>query len=60
MFKVIGAGLAIYVCYAAVSGSVYAKSGISGRGVLREESPTYFWVVIAIYAALSLALVLLF
>jgi hypothetical protein len=60
MFKTIGAVLAIYVCYAAVSGSVYAKSGISGRSVLREESPTYFWVVIAIYAALSLALVLVF
>ena len=60
MFKVIGAALAVYVCYAVVNGSVYAKSGISGRSVLREESPGYFWVVIAIYAALSLALILLF
>ena len=60
MFKVIGAVLAIYVCYAVVDGSVYAKSGPSGRSVLRDESPGYFWVVIAIYAALSVALVLLF
>ena len=60
MFKFIGAALAVYVCYAIVHGSVYAKSGISGRNVLREESPRYFWVVIAIYAALSLALVTLF
>ena len=60
MFKVIGAALAVYVCYAVVNGSVYAKSGVSGRNVLREESPGYFWSVIATYAALSLALVLLF
>jgi hypothetical protein len=60
MFKFLGAALAVYVCYAAVSGSVYAKSGISGRRVLREESPGYFWVVIAIYVGLSLALVLVF
>lgn len=60
MFKVIGAALAVYVCYAIVSGGVYAKSGISGRNVLREDSPRYFWVVIAIYSALSLALVALF
>lgn len=60
MFKFLGVVLAAYVCYAAVSGRVYAKSGVSGRHVLREESPGYFWVVIAIYAGLSLALVLLF
>ena len=60
MFKLIGAALAVYVCYAIVNGSVYAKSGVSVRNVPREESPAYFWVVIAIYAALSLALVLLF
>ena len=60
MFKVIGVVLAVYVCYAIVNGSVYAKSGPSGHSVVRGESPGYFWVVIAIYAALSLALVLLF
>jgi hypothetical protein len=60
MFKVIGAVLAVYVCYAIANGSVYAKSGISGRNILREDSPRYFWSVIAIYAALSLALVTLF
>jgi hypothetical protein len=60
MFKFIGTALAVYVCYAIASGSVYAKSGVSGRSILREDSPRYFWVVIAIYAVLSLALVLLF
>lgn len=60
MFKFLGAALAVYVCYAAIIGSVYAKSGISGRHVFREESPVYFWAVIAIYAGLSLALILLF
>jgi hypothetical protein len=60
MFKIIGAVLAVYVCYAVVNGDVYAKSGVVGRKILREESPGYFWVVITIYAALSLALILLF
>ncbi len=60
MFKIIGAALAVYVCYAVVHGSVYAKAGVSARNVLREDSPGYFWVVITIYAALSLALVFLF
>lgn len=60
MFKLIGAALAVYVCYAIVNGSVYAKSGISGRNIAREDSPRYFWSVIAIYAVLSLALVTVF
>lgn len=60
MFKLVGALLALYTTYAAISGQVFAKSGISGRTVLKAESPGYFWVVIVIYATLSVALITVF
>jgi hypothetical protein len=60
MFKTLGAVLAIYTAYAAVNGSVFAKSGISGRMISREDSPVYFWVVVGTYACLSLALMTIF
>jgi hypothetical protein len=60
MFKVLGILLALYAAYAAASGKVYAKSGVSGRIVSRRDSPRYFWVVIIIYAGLSAALLTIF
>jgi hypothetical protein len=60
MFKVLGVLVAIYTLYAASKGEVFAKSGPWGRSVSRAESPRYFWVVIAIYGALSLALLTVF
>ena len=60
MFRLLGALLALYTTYAAISGAVFAKSGVSGRTVLKTESPGYFWVVIVIYAALSVALITVF
>lgn len=60
MFKLLGALLAVYTAYAAYAGSVYAKSGPGGRHISRGESPTYFWVVISIYAGLSIALLTVF
>lgn len=60
MFKLLGALLALYAACAAVSGQVFAKSGPSGRTVSRQDSPEYFWIVIAIYAGLSVALLTIF
>ena len=60
MFDALGLLLAGYVCYAVLVGQVWAKAGPLGRIVCRELSPEYFWTVIAIYAGLSVALVLLF
>ena len=60
MFRLLGALLALYTAYAAIRGEVFAKAGISGRLVLKTESPGYFWVVIGIYAALSVALLTVF
>jgi hypothetical protein len=60
MFKVIGILLAAYTVYAMFRGEVVAKSGASGRTIERVTSPKYFWVVIAIYLGLALALIIIF
>lgn len=60
MFKFLGAALACYVAYAALSGSVIAKAGAGSRSVERRDSPVYFWAVVAVYAALSVALLFWF
>lgn len=60
MFKTLGILLAAYTAYAVFAGKVYAKSGPGGRAIARHDSPLYFWIVIAIYAALSVALTIVF
>lgn len=60
MFKLIGALLVLYTLFAAINGEVYAKSGVWGRTIRKVDEPTYFWIVIGIYAALSIALFLVF
>jgi hypothetical protein len=56
----LGILVALYTAYAAMNGEVYARSGPWGRIVSRDESPGYFWVVITIYAGLSVALMTVF
>jgi hypothetical protein len=60
LFKALGVILAIYTAYAAFRGEVFARSRWSGRTVGRSEEPRYFWVVIAIYFGLSVALLTVF
>lgn len=60
MFKLLGALVGLYAAYAAVKGEVYAKSGVWGRTISRKQSPEYFWIVIAIYVALGVALLTVF
>lgn len=60
MFKVLGVLVAVYTLRAAIKGEVIAKSGAWGRTVSRAHSPEYFWIVIAIYAGLSVALLTIF
>ena len=60
MFKMLGILVGLYTLYAAMNGKVYAKSGAWGRTVSRVDSQEYFWVVIAIYAGLSVALIAIF
>ncbi len=60
MFKLLGIAVAVYTIDAARRGRVFARAGIWGRTVTREASPEYFWVIIAVYALLALALLLVF
>lgn len=60
MFKVLGVLVGLYTLFAILKGEVYAKSGVWGRTVSKQHSREYFWVVIAIYGALSVALLTVF
>jgi hypothetical protein len=62
MFKLLGIIVAVYTLWAAFDGQVYAKTrGFAGaRIVSKDDEPRYFWVVIAIYGGLSIALMTIF
>lgn len=60
MFKLLGILVGLYTFQSVNKGEVFAKSGMWGRTVSRKDSPQYFWVVIAIYAGLSVALLTVF
>ncbi len=60
LFRALGMIVALYTAYSVNAGEVYAKSGMWGRTVQRAESPAYFWVIIVIYAGLSIALMTVF
>ena len=49
-----------YAVYAIIKGEVYAKSGSGARIVTKAESPDTFWLAVAIYIGLSIALVAIF
>ena len=57
LFDLLGVLLALYIAYSVYRGHVYGKSGAWGRTIVRDESPQEFWLLIAIYAALSVLLV---
>ncbi|MBX3707741.1 MAG: hypothetical protein KF911_14010 [Pseudomonadales bacterium] len=59
-FQLLGIVVGLYALYAAATGRVYVKSGPGGRTVVRSESPGYFWVCVAIYLGLAIALVTVF
>jgi hypothetical protein len=60
LFDALGVVVGLYTIYAAVQGKVFAKQGPWGRYIHREDSPGYFWAVIAVYAGLSVALFTVF
>lgn len=62
LFKFLGLVLGAYTLWAAFQGRVYAKP-LGPRQIeliVKEDRPRYFWVVIAIYGGLSLALLTVF
>ena len=60
LFDLLGALLALYLAYALARGEVVAKSGPGARRIVRDDSPRAYWATMAIYAALVVALVLVF
>lgn len=60
LFKLLGVLVIAYTAYGAWRGEVFAKSGPWGKTIVREDSPRYFWAVIAIYGLLGLALLTVF
>jgi hypothetical protein len=60
IFDLLGVCLALYTAYAVVSGEVFVRHRAWGRSVLRQDEAPYFWSVIAIYGALSVALIVYF
>ena len=60
LFALPGMLLAIYVVHAAITGEVIATDRWTARRWTRAEDPLRFWLVLAIYAGLSLLLMLWF
>ena len=59
-FRLLGFIVFAYAVYAIIKGEVYAKSGAGGRIITKTESLDTFWLTVAIYIGLSIALVALF
>lgn len=57
---VLGLFVALYVVRAVMTGDVFAPLGARERTVERETDSRRFWTAIALYAALSVALITLF
>ena len=60
MFIFLGIAIGMYTAFAACTGSVYARSGVGARVIVREETPWHFWSVIVCYVLLAIALVTVF
>jgi hypothetical protein len=60
MFKLVGLLVGLYTAQAAMKGEVYARKGAWGETVSRDKSPRYFWVVVAVYSCLAIALATVF
>lgn len=60
LFDLLGVALAIYTALSVARGHVFARAGLWGRSVMRTEEPQQFWMIIVVYAGLSLALIFVF
>ena len=60
LFKVLGVVLLLYVVYGVSVGEIYAKRGIWGATIKRDDQPVGYWSTIVVYAGLSLALFFVF
>jgi len=60
LFKILGVVLLLYVVYGMSVGEIYAKRGIWGATIKRDEQPVGYWSTITVYTGLSIALVFFF
>lgn len=60
LFQTLGVLLALYVAYAIATGSVVVKDRWKSKRVQRDDTPREFWICIAIYAGLTVALLFVF
>ena len=56
MLKILGLIVGIYTLISVISGAVNTRGGFKGRRIFRKRDPQYFWIVIMIYASVSVAL----
>ncbi|MGN6848047.1 MAG: hypothetical protein ACTHJK_01000 [Sphingomicrobium sp.] len=56
MFRIIGLLVGLYALFAMLRGEVIAKSGVWGRTISRRDEPANFWMTVAIYGGLAVAL----
>jgi len=57
--QLLGAAVAAYATWAIGRGEVYARDGLWGRNVGRDERPVTFWATVAGYFAAAAALMFL-
>jgi hypothetical protein len=60
LFQIVALPVALYTLYAVIAGEVFAKAGVWGKTITRDDQPVEYWMTIVIYAALALALATLF
>ena len=60
MFKAVGTIVVLYLVYCLASGSVIAKAGPGGRRINRATSARHYWITMAVYALLAIALFTVF
>lgn len=56
MLKLLGLVVGIYTLISVISGAVHTRGGFKGRRIFRKRESQYFWIVIMIYASVSVAL----
>ncbi len=59
-FKLLGFMVFAYTVYAIIQGRIYARSGLGGKLIDKNETPDSFWLTVVVYFILSIALCTVF
>jgi hypothetical protein len=60
LFQLLGVAVGGYVAYGLVTGEIYAKSGVFGRRLRRDEESFGYWSAIGAYTVLCAMLLFWF